>query len=222
MIPSLKRTAAAVVVCATTFWSGIGAAALVSVDDPTYGVGSITRDTVTGREWLDLTFTLGMAFDTVASQLGAGGSFEGFSTANTSDVLALFTNGGLTHGVNLFSHTDQPRYDAALAAVTLFGATFASPEPRAGSYGFVNDMTGSFHYYDGIFTLNSATSPFVSSVNANFFFTTSSGSIGTWLFREAAVELGEPASVALFGFAIVGLGLARRRHRCQLSSTPRR
>lgn len=34
-------------------------AALIAVDDPTYGIGSITRDTDTNLEWLDLTFTDG-------------------------------------------------------------------------------------------------------------------------------------------------------------------
>jgi hypothetical protein len=57
-------------------------AELQSIDDPVYGVGSITYDTGTGLEWLDLTFSLNMTRSKVTDEFGPEGYFAGFRFAS--------------------------------------------------------------------------------------------------------------------------------------------
>ncbi len=42
--------------------TGTALAALIVVDDQIFGSGSITQDTATGLDWLDLTVTTGQSF----------------------------------------------------------------------------------------------------------------------------------------------------------------
>jgi hypothetical protein len=39
-------------------FSSLTNAALISVDDSVFGIDAVTRDTVSGLEWLDLTFSV--------------------------------------------------------------------------------------------------------------------------------------------------------------------
>jgi PEP-CTERM motif len=68
-------------------------ASLISINDGFYGVGAITRDTVAGKDWLDLTLSTGF---TINGILGGGGGFvgQGFHVATLTEVESLFTAGG--------------------------------------------------------------------------------------------------------------------------------
>ena len=70
-------------------------AVLEERDDPVFGVGSITYDTETGYEWLDLTESLNMSFNDVSAQLGPGGQFYGFRYATAEEVGDLFLAAGI-------------------------------------------------------------------------------------------------------------------------------
>lgn len=59
------------------------------VDDPLYGVGSLTRDAAQGLDFLDVPLTSGRSFAEVSEQLGEGGEFEGFRFASEAEVLTL-------------------------------------------------------------------------------------------------------------------------------------
>ncbi len=73
-------------------------AAFISLNS-SFGVNTITRDTDTGLEWLDLTESTGLSVSQVQAELGAGGLYEGFSYATRSDVETLFfTSAGITPG----------------------------------------------------------------------------------------------------------------------------
>lgn len=62
-------------------------AELQSINDPVYGDGSITYDTETGLEWLDLTFSQGMTRSEVTDELGPAGQFAGFRRASKDEVV---------------------------------------------------------------------------------------------------------------------------------------
>jgi hypothetical protein len=64
--------------------------------DSEYGPGTITRDTVGGLDWLDLTLTKNRSVDDITAQLGVGGEFEGFRYATTAEITALWTEAGIT------------------------------------------------------------------------------------------------------------------------------
>lgn len=68
-------------------------AAILSVDS-TYGVDSITRDTDTGLDWLDVTVTSGLSFNEVSAQLGVGGAYEGYRYATLAELDQLIINFG--------------------------------------------------------------------------------------------------------------------------------
>jgi hypothetical protein len=59
--------------------------------DSAYGPGTITRDTASGLDWLDLPLTKNRSVDDITAQLGAGGEFEGFRYATTAEITALWT-----------------------------------------------------------------------------------------------------------------------------------
>jgi hypothetical protein len=63
------------------------------MNDVFYGAGSITRDSVTGFDWLDLTFSTN---DSVNDILGGAGGFlaHGFQLATLAQVESMFTSGG--------------------------------------------------------------------------------------------------------------------------------
>lgn len=181
-------------------------AALLSLDDPTYGTDSITRDTITGLEWLDLTHTVGMSFEDVEAELGSGGQFEGFSTAYISEVQQLIMNGGWAYAMNTTFREDQPKYDLAVSLAELLGVTFSTIEPRAGAYGFVREFfTGSNRYYGGIFTLDNAQNPLTSRMTFTNASSSPSSSRGVWLYRAVP----EPNALFLSLFSSVGLLLRR-------------
>lgn len=70
-------------------------AAVLSVDDPTFGVGAITRDTsVGGLDWLDLNLTAGLSYNQVLTEIGSGGQFEGFRFATGAEIAAFFNSAG--------------------------------------------------------------------------------------------------------------------------------
>jgi len=179
-------------------------AALISLDWNNTDDNLITHDTVTGLNWLDLTETRGMTYETVTSQ------FNGWRYATTAEVVNLWAN----FNVNLSSSSvfnnasivEQGVYDAAL----ILGDTEVLAQagyPYSGTRGITaeNDAIGAWvsndpnygvytiHWYDGF----SSQSP-----GSDYF--------GSYLVEVSAVPV--PAAVWLFGSGLIGLvGFARRK-----------
>lgn len=57
-------------------------------------LGTITRDTVSGLEWLDVTETRGVSFSQVTAQFVNGGTLESWRYATTHELDQLITNWG--------------------------------------------------------------------------------------------------------------------------------
>ncbi len=58
-------------------------------------LGTITRDTDTGLDWLDVTETRGLSYNQVAAQLGDGGDYEGYRYATMAEWDQLIINFGI-------------------------------------------------------------------------------------------------------------------------------
>ena len=79
MYKTLIATASFLLSLTAFFFPLAANAEILSIDDPVFGVDSITVDTETGLEWLDVTISFGPNKDeVVASMLGEGDVFEGF------------------------------------------------------------------------------------------------------------------------------------------------
>ena len=68
-------------------------AAILSLDS-SFGSDTITRDTDTGLDWLDVTVTRGLSYNQVTAELGAGGTYEGYRYATMAELDALIVNFG--------------------------------------------------------------------------------------------------------------------------------
>lgn len=199
-----------------------GEAALIELDS-SFGAKSITRDTDTGLEWLDLTYGAGF-INEVDVRLAPGGDLFGWRRATTDEIVAFWNNAGIT----LIGTGDSPPLNsdpAFVAAVDdlmenlgLWQAHSAFDE----THGFTAEESatpGQWHtaflrrYWDHDLEQ----------------FTQAVASIGTereanpadpccepyqnWLVRTFATEVPEPAPFALLvlGAGLVALGTRRRR-----------
>ena len=95
-----------------------------------FGANTVTRDTTTGLEFLDLNLTAGYSYATLLPQLAVGGAFEGFFLATASQFNALIADSGI---LPLTGSAAQTGFDAlfdllnpiAPADIGGFGCTIA-------------------------------------------------------------------------------------------------
>jgi hypothetical protein len=64
-------------------------AMLLEADHPVFGQAALTLDTDTGLQWLDITFTVDLAYDEIVVEFGLGGLFEGFRHATVAELVSL-------------------------------------------------------------------------------------------------------------------------------------
>jgi hypothetical protein len=193
-------------------------AAIISVDWKTAGDGLITRDTVSGLDWLDLTETNGLTYEYVSGQLGAGGQFDGYRYATNSEAVALWANFGID--LNTGATTYIPGYvDPAIENAAMFmGNIFNeyNADDRFGVYGLTGETLRTGIYY----TLGAwesvwegVTYTYYSPIGAREAPSyTSAIYQGSYLVKPDVIPV--PAAVWLFGSGLVGLiGVARRKTR---------
>jgi hypothetical protein len=110
------------------------------MDDSRYGLGSITYDTDTGMEWLDLTNTYNRSFGDVTSQLGPGGDFESFRRASSTDLQIYWSHIGIANNTAWTAANYQP----CRALQDLVGYTEPTPGLRE-SNGFTAGPSSPTH-----------------------------------------------------------------------------
>src|SRR6185437_7859228 len=191
-------------------------ASLIS-EDSAFGLHTITRDTSTGLEWIDLTLTQGQSVNQVLAQLGPGQHFAGFHFASEPDVAQLFLDGGLS-SFPLGSSTSSGDLAAAQNLVSLLGETATLLQPD----GTTVHVTQGFApgpvpagpgeiYFVAWQSDNTASAHFVNVDFANLDDTFPTA--GTFLVRDSVSGVPEPSTWAmlLIGFAGISLMLYRRR-----------
>ena len=177
---------------------------LISADDEEFGAGSITVDTDTGYEWLDVTLSVNYTWIELMDQTEEGGLFEGFQLANVSKVLELFENAGIDMSS---SNVPDPSQDLPVVGLMeLVGVTYGTIDN-----GYTFGLTADLYNVDPqrAVALNLAHKPTGShySVDYNRYINSSEDYIGGWLYRtnnSLYPVISVSSSSIDFGNAVVG------------------
>lgn len=186
-------------------------ASIVSADDPVFGIGSITRDTDTGLEWLDLHHSSGRTLADVVLQFGQGGDFEGFRYASLLEVDTLFQHFGLelTDGVERVEY-----FPLANTLFSFLGTTSTAPGVGEVAFGVTNTPgpIGNFRIAMVQTTIFNFPEKGLAIASDAFPSTFRADQVSShWLVREAAV-VPLPPALLMFTSALLVLRLGFPRN----------
>jgi len=220
-----KSRAAGLVFAAIVFLTTapVALAALVSANSP-YGANTLTLDTSTGLEWLDVTLTQGMSINQVSGQLGSGGLYAGFQYAHASDVHTLILDGGVS-SEPIEGSTTAANLTAVNSLISLLGQTFFDNSANTATFGLEgwladHGAVGPNDAEAGMIWLQQrgADCPCASAVANEFATSVGPGSadpmIGSFLIRSFTPSVPEPSTWAMLilGFGGIGFMAYRRRN----------
>ena len=164
-------------------------------------------DTVTGFDWLDTSFTDGMSFDLVNTEISTG-TLKGWEVATLSEVLNLFLH--QNDNVALSANTGRSgRWSTAYIKL----AALADMLGESYSGYLIGYIDGDSNYkYNGTQTqrsvqIGSGSNYFLRDDSWGYANNVSEHYLSTWLVRKNDVP--EPSTFAIFALSI--LGLASRR-----------
>ena len=219
-------------IAAISFSAAPAHATLLSVADSTgafAGADVVTFDDVNNLEWLDVTQSTNLSFNTVAGGIAPAGAFEGWRHATASELTALFTTGGFPPPFADNSLVLQPTAATMEALIRQLGITF-----DVGTFPIIDFQ----HFVSGIFDDEGGTTDqgvavlLVTTLTEEGFDPrqfvlratiisdvippprSNGPSTGHWLVRSPlAASIPEPSMLILFGSGVVLLGAMRRRKR---------
>ena len=174
--------------------------------------GLVTRDTVSGLDWLDLTETNDLSYDFVSGQLDTGEQFAGWRYATNNEVVQLWANWGIDLSAGQPTQVDGFVDPAIATAVSFLGNIVHESSPDVfmdGTLGITIDQPNvGLHSWMGAYT-GVNVSFYQPAEWKNFSDDVSAVHTGSYLVRDSAVPV--PAAVWLFGSGLLGLiGVARR------------
>ena len=153
----IKSIIGAVYICLTLISFNVTAIP-TSADWKVAGDGLITYDATTNLEWLDLTVTANMSFNSVHAQLSAGGAYDGWEYATGAQIETLWTSFGGDGIYNGYSTANNGLFDII---APLWGDLYAD--------------------YDPTFSIGEGDSQFLTADIANISGTHVAGNMSDWI-----------------------------------------
>lgn len=187
-------------------------AAIISTDLATQGDALLTRDTLTGLEWLDVTATQGQSVDAVLAGFGDYTGSYGFRHATRDEMETLWSNFGL---IVQYSASDQVQRDLAANFVATLGETQANNRHTI-TYGFYDlQLNGNWRVSQVHAGINSADAYTNYSVTAQPTDTSLAG-VGHYLVRESTASVSVPGTgvILLGGMGLLGITQRRKQGAC--------
>ena len=214
------------VIVSTLLFINTANAALLSVNDSTFGNGALTLDTSTNLAWLDLSITEGASFNDITAQLEVGGTYSGYRFASPDEIFALFTEAQIP---DINAPGDFANYGTvanAAPALTLIELMGPSYQVQSGSVllsqiaGFSSQQV-TINGFDliqmpyatvreGVVT-QEGTQSFgeVFTIGTSIFPSNSYEGVGSWLVKPTVVPV--PPTIALFVSGLITLSVFIRR-----------
>jgi len=180
-------------------------ASLISADDAYHGIGSITKDTSTGLEWLDLPFSTNKTGIWMALNFTVGNNnnlpFHNFRFASQPEVTNLFVSANIP---NIGTDGTKQNVKPSTKLIELVGATsFDDSKPQ--SFGFVAGtglstwpvMGLDYYLSNGTPVYSAVTSGWEMSINIPH------ATVGYWLVRssESLFSATRPVSIPVGGIS---------------------
>ncbi len=196
--------------------ASVAHAQLSNSDWQSPGDGQILDDSSTGLQWLGLDETAGLSYNQVAAQLGAGGTFAGFSFATESQVDTLFADAGIPD-VNAGFEGTAANLPGVTSLLTLWNADLAgSYQASSGPFGYFFTSgvgTGLIWIPQGDYgdtgTAEATSGPdrAIALGDGDF----SESFLASALVRTGSAVPDGGETVAMLGGALAGLAMIRRR-----------
>jgi hypothetical protein len=204
--------------------SAPNAHAVLMTADSGLGVDTITADSDTGLEWLDLPLSAGFSFNTIQPELNAGGMFDGFRLAARVEVETLWANAGIP----VINGGSSPANQAPVIA--LIDDFIGQTDSQGGfpeAFAFTGDLSGT-SVFRGMLDFAGVVDPYSATTTNSQGLGTAFSSFGAWLVRSTSPPLQpptcgvpgtpdcqapEPTTLALLGLGLVGMAARTRKRR---------
>jgi hypothetical protein len=182
-------------------------AAFVARDAAGWGEGSLTLDTDTGLQWLDVNLSVSFSYNEMRAEMLSGGQYEGFRYATRDEVASLFVNAGVQH-INAVS-TDNNQAAAQLMEFLGFTSSRRGNNELFGITGTEQSGGVSAGVIDHLFE-NGLSAYDIGVADLIYGKGYKAATVGSWLVTTAEVPV--PPALLLFSSALLLSGSLKRRN----------
>lgn len=109
------------------------AAEMVSRDSA-FGYDTITYDTETGLEWLDVTLSTLYSYDEILTELEHGGTFDGYRLATADEIITFWQNAGINVGTGFLGAWTAENFQPIVDLMVLVGITGTNGNLGGGNF----------------------------------------------------------------------------------------